>query len=357
MANPFRDGAAERRPVKEIVKYTFAALAGVGAGTQRGTSAGRDAAGVRRPPGGGVPRPGGGRAPVHRPVRPCGVRLRAAAGRRGGRGARRFWSGWKRRRNSRCRRDLGGTSPRRKSGRYGALREKSFAAAARFLLRASNVPGVVANPGTRISGDRSDAKSKHASGRFQAAVHGRHGAGRRVNGVRPPYRRGQDDGNDRPGRRRHGPLLHHLLAQRPPADGLLERLHPGGLQPDAGARARRTPGRASSRTRARNAASSSAPSTPSRSGRSAPASGPAASTAWPTAASCTPGRWTTSATAVREAAEEVLTPRQQRILQMSCEGWSVHEMAGRAGAAARARQRREIQGGAEVARHLSTEEG
>jgi len=31
--------------------------------------------------------------------------------------------------------------------------------------------------------------------------------------------------------------------------------------------------------------------------------------------------------AVREAAEEVLTPRQQRILQMSCEGWSVHEMA------------------------------
>ena len=32
--------------------------------------------------------------------------------------------------------------------------------------------------------------------------------------------------------------------------------------------------------------------------------------------------------AVREAAEEVLTPRQQRILQMSCEGWSVHEMAG-----------------------------
>ena len=32
--------------------------------------------------------------------------------------------------------------------------------------------------------------------------------------------------------------------------------------------------------------------------------------------------------AVRQAAEEVLTPRQQRILQMSCEGWSVHEMAG-----------------------------
>jgi RNA polymerase sigma factor (sigma-70 family) len=32
--------------------------------------------------------------------------------------------------------------------------------------------------------------------------------------------------------------------------------------------------------------------------------------------------------AVREAAEEVLTPRQQRILQMSCEGWSVHQMAG-----------------------------
>jgi RNA polymerase sigma factor (sigma-70 family) len=31
--------------------------------------------------------------------------------------------------------------------------------------------------------------------------------------------------------------------------------------------------------------------------------------------------------AVREAAEEVLTPRQQQILQMSCEGWSVHEMA------------------------------
>ncbi len=31
--------------------------------------------------------------------------------------------------------------------------------------------------------------------------------------------------------------------------------------------------------------------------------------------------------AVREAAEEALTPRQQRILQMSCEGWSVHEMA------------------------------
>ena len=31
--------------------------------------------------------------------------------------------------------------------------------------------------------------------------------------------------------------------------------------------------------------------------------------------------------AVLEAAEEVLSPRQQRILQMSCEGWSVHEMA------------------------------
>ena len=33
--------------------------------------------------------------------------------------------------------------------------------------------------------------------------------------------------------------------------------------------------------------------------------------------------------AVQEVAEEVLTPRQQRILQMSCEGWSVHEMAGK----------------------------
>jgi RNA polymerase sigma factor (sigma-70 family) len=31
--------------------------------------------------------------------------------------------------------------------------------------------------------------------------------------------------------------------------------------------------------------------------------------------------------AVREAAEELLTPRQQRILQMSCEGWSVQETA------------------------------
>lgn len=31
--------------------------------------------------------------------------------------------------------------------------------------------------------------------------------------------------------------------------------------------------------------------------------------------------------AVREAAEEVLTARQQRILQMSCEGWSVQETA------------------------------
>ena len=31
--------------------------------------------------------------------------------------------------------------------------------------------------------------------------------------------------------------------------------------------------------------------------------------------------------AVREAAEEVLTSRQQRILQMSCEGWSVQDMA------------------------------
>jgi RNA polymerase sigma factor (sigma-70 family) len=31
--------------------------------------------------------------------------------------------------------------------------------------------------------------------------------------------------------------------------------------------------------------------------------------------------------AVREAAEEVLSARQQRILQMSCEGWSVHETA------------------------------
>ncbi len=31
--------------------------------------------------------------------------------------------------------------------------------------------------------------------------------------------------------------------------------------------------------------------------------------------------------AVREVAEDLLTPRQQRILQMSCEGWSVHEMA------------------------------
>ena len=31
--------------------------------------------------------------------------------------------------------------------------------------------------------------------------------------------------------------------------------------------------------------------------------------------------------AVREAAEEVLTGRQQRILQMSCEGWSVQDLA------------------------------
>ena len=31
--------------------------------------------------------------------------------------------------------------------------------------------------------------------------------------------------------------------------------------------------------------------------------------------------------AFREAAEEVMTPRQQRILQMSCEVWSVREMA------------------------------
>jgi RNA polymerase sigma factor (sigma-70 family) len=31
--------------------------------------------------------------------------------------------------------------------------------------------------------------------------------------------------------------------------------------------------------------------------------------------------------AVREAAEEVLTARQQRILQMSCEGWSVQDLA------------------------------
>ena len=43
--------------------------------------------------------------------------------------------------------------------------------------------------------------------------------------------------------------------------------------------------------------------------------------------------------AVPEAAEEVLTPRQQRILQMSCEGWSVHEMADELKTAARARQR------------------
>jgi RNA polymerase sigma factor (sigma-70 family) len=32
--------------------------------------------------------------------------------------------------------------------------------------------------------------------------------------------------------------------------------------------------------------------------------------------------------AVREAAVELLTPRQQRILEMSCEGWSVQDMAG-----------------------------
>jgi RNA polymerase sigma factor (sigma-70 family) len=31
--------------------------------------------------------------------------------------------------------------------------------------------------------------------------------------------------------------------------------------------------------------------------------------------------------AVRQAATEVLTPRQQRILQLSFEGWSVHDMA------------------------------
>ncbi len=31
--------------------------------------------------------------------------------------------------------------------------------------------------------------------------------------------------------------------------------------------------------------------------------------------------------AVRQAAAEVLTPRQQRILQLSFEGWSVHDMA------------------------------
>lgn len=31
--------------------------------------------------------------------------------------------------------------------------------------------------------------------------------------------------------------------------------------------------------------------------------------------------------AVREASEELLSPRQQRILQMSLEGWSVHEIA------------------------------
>jgi RNA polymerase sigma factor (sigma-70 family) len=30
---------------------------------------------------------------------------------------------------------------------------------------------------------------------------------------------------------------------------------------------------------------------------------------------------------VREAAEQLLTPRQQRILQLSFEGWAVHEMA------------------------------
>jgi DNA-directed RNA polymerase specialized sigma24 family protein len=30
---------------------------------------------------------------------------------------------------------------------------------------------------------------------------------------------------------------------------------------------------------------------------------------------------------VRQAAEELLTPRQQRILQLSFEGWAVHEMA------------------------------
>jgi RNA polymerase sigma factor (sigma-70 family) len=33
--------------------------------------------------------------------------------------------------------------------------------------------------------------------------------------------------------------------------------------------------------------------------------------------------------AVRHAAEAVLTPRQQTILQMSFEGWSVHEIAGK----------------------------
>jgi RNA polymerase sigma factor (sigma-70 family) len=32
--------------------------------------------------------------------------------------------------------------------------------------------------------------------------------------------------------------------------------------------------------------------------------------------------------AVREAAEELLTPRQQRILQLSFDGWSVHDIAG-----------------------------
>jgi RNA polymerase sigma factor (sigma-70 family) len=36
--------------------------------------------------------------------------------------------------------------------------------------------------------------------------------------------------------------------------------------------------------------------------------------------------------AVRHAAAEVLTPRQQTILQMSFEGWSVHDIAGKLGA-------------------------
>ncbi len=52
---------------------------------------------------------------------------------------------------------------------------------------------------------------------------------------------------------------------------------------------------------------------------------------------------------IQQTAQELLTARQQRILQMSFEGWSVQEIAQEMTLPAERRQRREIQGDPQVA--------
>ena len=103
--NPFRDGSAGRRPIKEVVRYTFAALQAWGANTA--SNGGRKKRRWSSPPGSARSSPPWRRtpavSPACTPVRctitaPC---RRPRRSRCGGSG-----SGWKRRRNSRCRLDL-----------------------------------------------------------------------------------------------------------------------------------------------------------------------------------------------------------------------------------------------------------